>query len=184
MVTTLLDLSRLRAGSPVRRRPDINLDHLVQRAVEDETNFADERGVKIEFKPIGDNPTGYFDPVMIERATANLVRNAIAVSKRGQTVSVGRTLAEDRPDGRRWACIRVEDHGPGVPPEIRESMFDAFVTRAVPNSNKDVGIGIGLSLAREVATAHDGELDCPHQSTGAVFRLWLPLDDQAPKANT
>jgi two-component system, NtrC family, sensor histidine kinase GlrK len=109
---------------------------------------------------------------------ANVVRNAVAVSARGQRVKVRAevdpTATHDQPRGR--VRITIRDQGPGVPDEIRETLFDAFVTRSVPNSSKALGIGIGLALAREVARAHGGDLALrPQVERGSTFELWLPL---------
>lgn len=182
MVTTLLDLSRLRAGSPVRLRDDVALDRLIENAMEDEQVQSDERGVKLQFEAEGDGPIGRFDPVLVERAIANLIRNATAVSKRGDVVLIRRSVSQGRPGASKWACVSVHDRGPGVLPEIRDSMFNAFVTRPVPNSAKGIGVGIGLSLAREVTLAHGGDLECDESvegSIGATFRLWFPLQPRA-----
>lgn len=178
LVTTLLDLSRLRAGSPIRPKDGSSIDDVVRRAVEDERADAEAREVELDLRLAGDLPTCRMDPVLVERAIANLVRNAVAVSSAGQRVQIRRELVTGEREGvERSVRISVRDQGPGVPTEIRESMFETFVTRPVPNSSKGLGFGLGLALSREVAQAHQGELVL-HASgeSGTTFHLLLPLD--------
>ena len=178
MVCTLLDLSRLRSGAPLRRRAGVSVDAVVRSAVSDEADDARTRKVSIDLALSGEAPSARLDADLLERAIANLVRNAASVSKAGQRVQVRRDVLDAGPLGQagRWARVAVQDAGPGVPEELRDTLFDAFVTRAVPRSPKMVGVGLGLSLAREVACAHGGDLTL-HESgpTGATFHLWLPL---------
>ena len=78
--------------------------------------------------------------------------------------------------------LRVRDEGPGVPPAIRATVFDAFVTHEIPTSGKAIGIGIGLALAREVARAHGGDLVLLEEDgVGACFEMRLPIDDSRPE---
>jgi two-component system, NtrC family, sensor histidine kinase GlrK len=195
MVTTLLDLTRLRAGSPIRMRNGVNLDGVIENAIEDERAQGDERGVQVQFEPIGSVPLASLDPVLVERAVANLVRNSVAVSKRGQQVLIQRIVTHERPGWTpsdstppgetTWACITVRDEGPGVPVEIRDMVFEAFVTRAVPSSSKGLGFGLGLALAREIARAHGGELELADDvEVGATFRLWLLLHPRPTGTST
>lgn len=173
LVTTLLDLSRLRAGSPIRPRDGASIDAVVHQAVGDERVEAGSRAIEVDVELIGEVAPCRIDPILVERAIANLVRNAIAVSPDGQRVCIRRQIVERR--GDRWIRIRVSDQGPGVPQEIRESMFDTFVTRPVPNSSKGIGFGLGLALSREVARAHGGELELTTSGPrGATFDLWIP----------
>ncbi|MDB4990205.1 MAG: Osmosensitive channel histidine kinase KdpD [Myxococcaceae bacterium] len=185
MVITLLDLSRLRAGSPIYMHESASIDGVISAAIEGERVDAQQRGVTIELDARGDSGNCRLDPALMERAIANVVRNAVAVSARGQTVGVERTI-EPGVGGRheRVVRIRVRDHGPGVPDEIRSKLFDAFVTRPVPNSGKTFGSGIGLALAREVARAHGGDLLLRDGSSathgpGAIFELWVPIEGKA-----
>ncbi|KYF60708.1 hypothetical protein BE04_43485 [Sorangium cellulosum] len=202
MVTTLLDLSRLSAGSPIRLQDGSSIDDLIRSAVRDEEAEARERGVSIEVETPGDVPPCSLDVALVERAVANLVRNAASVSKPGQRVLVRRELAEDTRGGRpgRRVTISVTDQGPGVPGEIRQSLFEEFKTQPVANSPKRVGIGLGLALSRKIARAHGGDLELDDhaasadagagqdaRAAGATFRLWLPLSterssEQAPAA--
>lgn len=182
LVTTLLDLSRLRAGSPIRVLERCSVDRVLERALEDERSEAESRGVALRAEHRGEAHMAKLDPVLVERSIANLVRNAVAVSHRGQEVTVTREVLERGPLGGAsssstpWLRITVEDRGPGVPEQIRQTIFDAFVTRAVPQSSKGLGFGLGLALAREVARAHGGELVLDEAcDVGAKFHLWLPL---------
>ncbi|AKF11535.1 HAMP domain-containing sensor histidine kinase [Sandaracinus amylolyticus] len=175
IVTTLLDLSRLRAGAPLRRRGGVSVDDVLANAVAEEGSDARARRVTIDVEREGDSVRTALDEALLERAFANLMRNAVSVSKPGQVVRVTRTI--ERVDGRSVAVVRVRDEGPGVPDEVRDTLFEPFVTVAVDGSPKALGIGLGLALAREVARAHGGELELDATvDRGACFVMRLPLD--------
>jgi two-component system sensor kinase FixL len=76
------------------------------------------------------------------------------------------------------AEVRVVDTGPGISPEIADRLFQPFVT------TKPAGMGLGLSICREIVEAHRGHLSAaPAASGGAVFRLTLPLPRAAEEGN-
>lgn len=179
MVTTLLDLSRLRAGSPIQLMDGCAIEAVLERVIDDEGAEAQARGVQLELTAGGESRVCRLDPVLIECAVGNLIRNAVAVSRRGQRVRVTRTLESAKKEGAPgFIRIRVADEGPGVPDEIRATVFDLFVTRPVPKTGKALGIGIGLALAREVARAHRGELELlESERTGSTFELRIPFTE-------
>jgi signal transduction histidine kinase len=74
----------------------------------------------------------------------------------------------------RQVIIDVADRGPGVPEELREAIFERYV-RAPDHANIP-GIGVGLSLVRNIATTHQGRIEVlDDESGGARFRLTLPI---------
>lgn len=170
-VTSILDLSRLRAGAPLRTRSGSSVDAVVNAAIEQERPDAVAAGVTISTEWVGPGVRAELDDALLEHALANLVRNAVSVSPPGGEVRVVRTVEEgERPAVR----VDVRDAGPGVPDELREVIFEPFVTRAVPRSPKRVGVGLGLSLAREVAEAHGGALSLRSTSSGSTFSISIP----------
>lgn len=176
MVTTLLDVSRLRAGNHIRMHSGVAIDRVLQNALHDEEQEASSRDVALVLMSEGGPATCRLDPILVERAVANLIRNAVNVSDRGQRVEVLRTL-EQGESGQRWVCVKVTDQGPGVPREVREQLFDPFVTRAVPRTTKTQGVGLGLALAREVVQAHGGQIALLESGDhGTTFELRLPAD--------
>src|SRR6185436_9762695 len=122
----------------------------------EERSEAERRGVNIEVEMPGEAPSSALDGPMVERAIANILRNAVSVSAKGQTVYVDRAVLDAGPGKRpgAWARIRVRDHGPGISEEMRATLFKPFVTASVREHPERVGIGLGLALAREVAQAH------------------------------
>jgi two-component system sensor histidine kinase GlrK len=184
-VTTLLDLSRLRAGIPIQRNSGVSVDEVCWSAVRDEEMEARELGVCIDVQIAGAAPSAHLDTVLLERAVANVMRNAVSVSKKGQRVVVRRDVLHAGPDGRdgSWARITITDEGPGIPPQIRDVLFNAFVTQGLDSSPKRVGIGLGLALAREIARAHGGDIVTNEDvERGAEFQIWVPL--HAPVSST
>lgn len=174
LVATLLDLSRLRSGSPLRFEEGVSLDALIDAAASAELRDRSLAEVRIEVDRNQEIPLLKADPVLLERAIANLFRNAIAVSPKHSVVRVQRRPAER--EGRLFVRLTISDQGPGVPEAIRETVFNAFVTSAVPHSPKAIGIGLGLAFAREVAVAHGGDLELDAASdSGATFLLFLPV---------
>ena len=102
----------------------------------------------------------------LNQVWTNLLDNAIdAVGETGRiTITTRRE--------REFAVVEITDDGPGIPPEIREQIFDSFFT------TKDVGKGSGLGLATArgiVVDRYDGTLDVESEPGRTTFRVWLPL---------
>ena len=139
-------------------------------AVSAEADAAQERGVKVTVSLDGRPVKGSFDTELVERAVS-LIRNAVSVSARGGAVAV--EIAFDTAGA--GATVRVVDDGPGLPEALRSDPFRPFVASAV-SPTRGPGIGLGLTLAREVARAHGGDLIVERtDARGTVFALALRM---------
>jgi len=110
-------------------------------------------------------PTIEADSVLLEWAIESLVRNAVdALSGRGGKIDV--TVWDEG----KCAQVKVADDGPGIPAEIRATLFEPGIT------TKSGGWGIGLALARRIVEdVHGGKLEILPTAKGAVFRAELPV---------
>ena len=103
------------------------------------------------------------DAAQLRQVLWNLLQNAIQASPSGNAV---RVEAAEQDGGVE---IRVDDSGPGVPPEERERVFELFY------SSRPYGVGIGLATCRQITAAHGGRIRVEaSDSGGASFRVWLP----------
>jgi signal transduction histidine kinase len=110
------------------------------------------------------------DPKSLERALTSLVDNAIKFSPRGGDVEVRFGTKED------LLTVAVEDHGIGIAPEVRPRIFDRFYHLEQSGDDLFGGLGIGLSIARQVIEQHRGRLEV--ESTpgrGSTFTMFLPV---------
>ena len=118
-------------------------------------------------------PDGSFDRNQLVQALLNLARNALqAVDGRGRIVLRTRAVANAHigPVRHRLAVrIEVVDDGPGVPPEIRGSLFYPLVT------GRANGTGLGLAVAQEIVTRNGGLIEFESEPGRTVFSLLLPL---------
>jgi two-component system sensor histidine kinase KdpD len=164
LVDNLLDLSRLQAGAA---KPDQELwevDELIIQALDE----LGEDGNLVEVTFPEDSPAVRVDAHQIQRVLANLVENAIKYSPIGDPVRVQVTTTQSE------AVIRVIDHGPGVPLDEREEIFEPFQRG---KRRGDVGgAGLGLAIARGFTEANGGHLWVESRSNqGATFVLALPI---------
>ncbi|MGQ3040518.1 MAG: ATP-binding protein [Brevundimonas sp.] len=148
--------------TPDRREP-LDLDAL---AADCAAGFA-ETGAPVSFDGGGALPV-LSDPAALRRALANLIGNAI------QYGGVARVKAFAT-DGQ--ATVTVEDDGPGLPHEELDAVFEPF-HRAERSRNRETGgAGLGLTIARQAARAHGGDVTLSRRSEGGLIaRLHLPLD--------
>ncbi len=107
--------------------------------------------------------THSLDPAQLARALDNLLLNALAHCPAGAQIEIGARLA-----GSARLLLWVADNGPGVPAELRQSLFDPFV------SQRPGGTGLGLVLVREIIHAHGGEIILAPSAVGARFEMELP----------
>lgn len=104
---------------------------------------------------------------LLRRALRNLLENARRHAAGDITVSLRHTGDE--------AVIKVCDRGPGVPPALRERIFEPFY-RLPGATERDGGVGLGLALVKSIAIRHGGTVVCePHGAGGACFVIRLPL---------
>ena len=103
---------------------------------------------------------------LLRRAVRNLLENARRYSQ--GDVSVSLTLSG------KWVVLQVSDQGPGVPPELRERIFEPFY-RLPGASEQSGGVGLGLALVKSITERHGGQVRCTaREGGGACFVVELP----------
>jgi two-component system sensor histidine kinase BaeS len=118
-----------------------------------------------------DLPTLPLDPDRLGQALGNLLNNAIKYTPAGGAV----TFAAGQVDGHIW--LRVSDTGPGIAPAEQALIFQPFY-RSSHQGRFPQGMGLGLSIARELVMAHGGQLELDSApGRGSRFTIWLPLPD-------
>ncbi|MDP4535053.1 nitrogen regulation protein NR(II) [Alkalimonas collagenimarina] len=120
-------------------------------------------------------PVFRFDPELIEQALLNIVRNAQqALQQGGHILLQSRILYQHTLHGQRHklvAAIKVIDDGPGIPAEIKDTLFYPMV------SGKAGGTGLGLTIAQTLLHQHGGWIDCDSWPGHTEFTLYLPISD-------
>lgn len=151
----LLDIQRF---AVIPTRADTDLVGLCQQVVADLAPLAINAGYDLAFESALDSMMITIDRLSVERALSNLIRNAIE-----HAGNHGQIVVRLCPDG----AIEVLDEGDGVAPEEWEKIFEPF-HRSKP---KSTGAGLGLSLVRQIARLHGGDVVYRATGHGALFRV-------------
>jgi len=167
LVGNILDLARIRAGALTPTRHEAGLDEIAEVVVARlGPRLVD---VRVTLDIADDVPTVAVDEMQLDQVMTNLLENAARHSPVGGEVRVSIEPAGDR------VAVRVRDHGPGVPADDRERVFEAFYRgTSIPDSP---GTGLGLAIANAIVTAHGGRIwteDTP--GGGATFAFEIPID--------
>jgi signal transduction histidine kinase/DNA-binding response OmpR family regulator len=165
LVDSLLDVSRISVGALNLNLDQVDLSEIVREVL---NRFAEElarASCPLELR--ADEPVvGNWDRIRIEQLVTNLVANALKYG-RGKPVEV----KVERVEG--GAQLTVRDHGIGIEPEKLPYIFDRFERAASPTYG---GLGLGLYIARQIVSAHGGEIKVSSQpAAGAAFTVALPL---------
>jgi two-component system nitrogen regulation sensor histidine kinase GlnL len=120
-------------------------------------------------------PSAMMDRNQVIQALLNVARNALqALNERGRIILRTRALSNVSIGPVRHklvASLQVEDNGPGVPEELRSSIFYPLVT------GRPTGTGLGLAVAQELITRHGGLIEFESEPGRTIFTLLLPLGD-------
>ena len=162
----LLLLARERAGALAVHRQPVDLRDLAEAEAR---LLGPITGVHVE---VTGAATVDADPDRLRQVLTNLVTNSAAAGAQTVRIDIVR-------DGRDEVGLRVADDGPGFPDHLLPSVFDRFVRGAAARSGS--GAGLGLSIVRAVATAHDGTVDAsngpPLGGARVTVRLPAPAGD-------
>lgn len=176
LVDDLLDLARIASGEIPFEKEQVDLTAVVRKAVDDHRSAlqGDDRTLEVEL------PTGpvraEVDPARIKQALVNLLSNADKFTSPGDRVTV--TLERDA-DGET-ASLAVADTGRGMTAEELEHAFEAFHTSGGGPEPGEEGLGIGLTLVKEVVEGHGGSVEASSAGPGAgtKFTMRLPVEPE------
>lgn len=162
LIDSLLEFSR----TPASLRPVYgNLQDTVTSAIETVKSNPQFRDIRISASRSG-NVEGWFDHRKLERAFFNLLLNACeSVDAHQGQIEILLCEAPDRVE------VTVTDNGHGIPPAVRDTLFEPFVSQG-----KENGTGLGLTVVQKIVQDHGGEVTVERTSAqGTVFRVVLPL---------
>ncbi len=171
-----------RAGEIIRRLRDFvsrgetektpqDLNKLVEEATALALIGAREWKIRILFSLAGDLAPVLADRVQIQQVILNIVRNAVEVLQTHDRREIHITTARSA-DGS-GAVVSIRDTGPGLPDEVRANLFRPFI------STKKEGMGLGLSICREIVETHGGSLTVETApGAGTTFTFTLPFSPE------
>ena len=169
LVNQVLDLAKIESGQGEWHHTEVNLNHLLEQAVQGTHKLFEERGAQVHLHLPAEPPMLHTDSDRLTQVMINLLGNAAKFVPAG-TGRVDVHLSTDR-DG---VTVSVQDNGPGVPADLRSTVFDKF-RQAGDESMRRMGTGLGLPISRQIVEHFGGRmwLDSP-PGQGACFHFHLP----------
>jgi signal transduction histidine kinase len=168
----LLTLSRLEAGLSSANREDVDFAQLVEETAADSNFEAQASGKSVSFRAKGSIILGNADPHALRSACENVIRNAVRFTQPGTEVEV--VLEIDRSAPEPLALLSIRDHGPGVPEDSLEAIFQPFY-RINGDSEANGGNGLGLAIVAEAIRLHRGNIRASNLvPTGLEIKIQLP----------
>lgn len=171
LVDAILKLSRLENGSTPLKKEVVDVGKLIESIISTHEAFVSDSGLTLKYeRQHGVRVLG--DADMIRQATANLISNAVRYTPEGGRITVRVASEGDT------AIISVRDTGIGLTPEEAKMVFSRFWRADAGRTREKGGLGIGLSVVKEIVDRHNGWVDVEgEKDKGACFTMHFPLYD-------
>lgn len=167
LIDQLLDVATLESDRLAVDPRRIPLRPLIESIIDEVAEMPGSLAVSLSVPP--DLPPVYVDPIRIGQVVANLLDNARKYGTPGSMVAIRVRRADDQ------AVVTVDNDGPEIAPEERESVFERFYRGRDARLSGTPGIGLGLHLSRRLVEAHRGQIRLEERPGGTCISLTLPL---------
>jgi PAS domain S-box-containing protein len=172
LINDILDLERLEGGRLEMDFEAVETSPIVSRALEAVQSFAAQAEVSLVAEPFSVRVRADADRLV--QVLVNLVSNAVKFSLAGGTVTV-RVVP-----GPSMAEFQVEDRGRGVPPVLREAIFERYRQVEASDSRRKGGAGLGLAICKSIVEQHGGTIGVRDaEGAGSTFWFHIPLTSSA-----
>lgn len=185
LVDDLLDVSRVTRGLVALKLESVNLSTVIERVLENAQPLIEEKHHTLRVTLPDQALVTMGDPVRLEQIFSNLLTNAIKYTDPDGRIDVTLRRSGDRVE------LRVRDNGIGMTPEVIERVFDLFGQAERGLARSQGGLGIGLTIVRNLVELHGGQVEANSAGAGggAEFTVTLPLaptatDDKLPQLDT
>ncbi|MET0357301.1 MAG: chemotaxis protein CheB [Cellvibrio sp.] len=172
LVNDLMDISRITRGQLLLERKPISLGNLLKHVADAITPYMEQRGHQLSVVIPEESPvTVNGDSTRLEQVFSNLLNNAGKYTDRGGRISLSMTISESD------AIIKVIDNGTGITSNILPHVFDLFVQSDATRTRAEGGLGIGLTLVRQIVQGHGGSVQAASDGAGqgSEFTVYLPI---------
>jgi two-component system sensor histidine kinase SenX3 len=174
LVANLLDFARLERESHGLHFEKMNIAQLVMKELEAFRHQMQKEGFELVTRINGSVPDTMADPNAISMAFFNLLDNAIKYSGERKQVMVGVSQGDGTID------LAIKDEGLGIPEAERQKIFEKFFRGSSASVKRIRGSGIGLSITKQVAEMHGGEICVQSElGQGSTFILKIPIRDES-----
>ncbi|MCA1595574.1 MAG: response regulator, partial [Chloroflexi bacterium] len=171
LVDDLLDVARISRGRIEIRKEPVSIAFLIREAVESCRPFSEQRAQTVDVSLAADELLVNADPARLQQVIGNLLNNAVKYTN---------------PNGNIWitsersgqeAVVRVRDSGTGILPDMLPRIFDTFVQADRTLDRSEGGLGIGLTLVKQLVELHGGSVEAHSAGAeqGSEFVIRLPL---------
>jgi signal transduction histidine kinase len=167
VVDDLFFLARADAAALSPRRVCFSLDELIEETAWAFTPRAQAQGSRLVLQPRSTDIEVQADPSQIQRLVALLIDNALRHADPGD-IEISMSLVG------KLVELRVEDGGPGIPPELSPRVFERFVRgsdSARASDTGEQGLGLGLAIAKSIVHAHQGSIRLQHGARGGALAV-------------
>jgi signal transduction histidine kinase len=172
IINDILDLATIDAGSMTLNLGNVDIRKTMEGAAEGIKDRLVKDGIRLDIKAASDIGSFTADERRIRQILFNLLSNAVGFSPAGETV----TLSAERRD--HTIVFSVVDHGPGIPPEMLDRVFDWFETH--PLGSRHRGAGLGLSIVRSFVDLHHGKISLDSTvGRGTTVLCTFPIEQAA-----
>lgn len=169
LVDDLLDVSRIARGKVVLERQVTELATLVSTALETASPLFEERHQTVDVQVPSEGLTVKVDPGRLIQVISNLLTNAAKYSGSGSRVEVVAVREGDK------VRLMVSDQGSGIEPEMLEQVFELFTQRRQTIDRSLGGLGLGLSIVKNITALHHGRVWAESEGLGKGSRFFLEL---------
>ncbi|HJS90768.1 MAG TPA: ATP-binding protein [Steroidobacteraceae bacterium] len=182
LVDDLLDTARISRGQVQLRREPVELQRVVNRAVENMRPEIDSRRHRIAVQLPPEPLRVVGDATRLEQVFGNLLQNAAKYTPEGGEITVS-AIRADGAAAQPEAVVRIKDNGIGISAEMLPRVFDLFSQADRSLAHSQGGLGIGLSLVRSLVELHGGRVAAESNGLGkgSEFAVYLPLELAAGK---
>ncbi|WP_341318499.1 CheR family methyltransferase [Paraburkholderia sp. IMGN_8] len=170
LVNDMLDISRITSGNIELNRQTVLLKTIVQSAIEVCQPIVDERRHTLSVSLPEESIWLNADPTRLSQVIENIVINAAKYTAPGGAIQLRATRTAHR------LSLSIKDNGRGIPSSMLGSLFDMFVQGPASDSQRQNGLGVGLSVVRRLVELHGGSVRAVSDGkTGSEFIVDLPL---------
>jgi signal transduction histidine kinase len=183
LISDLLDMSRLQRQTLKLNLQPLNVNSAIKESVQAIRHLTQDKNLYVVLELKDSLPNVNADKQRLQQILWNLLTNAIKFTHEGGKITLRSRLLDgkeavlktDDDSNERWIVIEIADTGEGIPEEFLPFVWDKF--RQAETDQKKSGLGIGLSLVKELTEAHRGQVSVKSSDKGTAFTIYLPVSD-------